>query len=108
MDTDSIDPHLDSLIPHNCSITLDILQYSFYRSGQIDIRAPDGIRLESIGYGIKRDDIESSIYRLKEQMYVLECLLGNLNNRLQLPAQAVSALVDLLYRMQRFCWDYIK
>jgi len=108
MDTDSTHPHLDSSIPDNCSITLDILQYFFYRSGQIDIRAPNGIRLESIGYGIKKDNIESSSYSLKEQIYVLECLLGNLNNRLELPAQAVSALADLLYRMQRFCWKYIR
>ena len=108
MDTDSIPPHLDQSIPDNCSINLDILQYFFYRSGQIEIYAPDGIRLENIGYGIKRDDIESSTYRLKEQIYLMECLLGNLSNRLELPAQAVSALADLLYRMQKFCWEYIK
>ena len=104
METDSRHPNnLDDLTTDTCRITLDIPQCIFYRSGKIDIYSPDGNRLESIGYGIKRDKVEGSAYRLKEQIYVLECLLGNLNNNLELSAQAVSALVDLLYRMQRFC-----
>lgn len=107
MDADSI-LHLEEPIPNNCVITLDTLQYFFYCSGHIDIRDPDGNRLESIGYGIKRDNIESSIYRLKEQIYLLECLLCKLNNSLQLPAHAVSALGDVLYRMQGFCKKYIQ
>ena len=95
-------------IPSKYVITLDILQYFFYQSEHIDIHAPDGSRLQTIGYGIKRDAIESSTYRLKEQIYIVECLLGNLNNKLELPAQAVSALADLLCRMQGFCGKYIK
>lgn len=108
MDADSKDPRLDKPIPESCSITLDILQYIFYRSGHIDIYTPDGIRLETIGYGIKRDDIEGSAYRLKEQIYLMACLLGNLNSKLEFPAQALTALANLLYGMRKFCREYIR
>lgn len=107
MDTDSIH-NLDELIPDHCNITLDILQSIFYRTGKINIYSPDGTRLESIGYCIKRNDIESSAYRLKEQLYLMECLLSNLSNNHELPAEAISSLADLLYRMQGFCRKYIK
>ncbi|HWV16768.1 MAG TPA: hypothetical protein VN030_15170 [Cellvibrio sp.] len=109
MDTDSNSLNdLDVLIPDSCSITLDILQSMFYRSGKIDVYSAAGDRLESIGYGIKRDNIEASVYRLKEQIYILECILGHLGNSLEIRLQAVSVLADLLYRMQKFCRDYIK
>lgn len=107
MDTDSRF-HLDDSSPKNCIITLDTLQYFFYSSQYIDICDPNGHRLESIGYGIKNDHVEISIYRLKEQMFLLECLLCKLNTNLQLPTHAISALGDLLYRMQEFCRNYIK
>ena len=107
MDTDSIS-NFHRPIPDHCNITLDILQSIFYRTGKIHIYSPDGMRLESIGYCIKRTDIEATAYRLKEQMYLIECLLGKLTNNLELPADAVSALADLLYRMQGFCREYIK
>ena len=94
--------------PNHYTITLDILQYFFYQSDHIDICAPDGSRLQTIGYGIKKDKIESSIERLKEQIYLTECLLCNLSNGLELPTQAVSALADLLCGMHRFCRNYLK
>lgn len=89
-------------------ITLDKLQYLFYQSDHIDICAPDGSRLHTIGYGIKKDKIESSIDRLQEQIYLTECLLCNLSNSLELPTQAVSALADLLCGMHKFCRNYLK
>lgn len=97
-----------STIPGNYVITLDILQYFFYQSEQIDIHAPDGTHLQTIGYGIKKSDVENKIYSLKEHIYAVEFLLGKLNNSLELPAQAVSALADLLCGMQGFCRKYIK
>ena len=92
----------------NCIINLDLRQYFFYQSHHIQIHAPDGTHLESIGHLIKIDEIQSGTARLKEQVFLVECLLGNIIQELKLPAQASAAFADLLDRMQRVCGKYLK
>ena len=84
-----------------CIITLDLPQYFFYESAYIDLHAPDGSHLESIGHRIQEIDAENTIYRLHEQIILVESLLGNMHQPVTLPREAVSALAEMLYRMQK-------
>jgi|GEM_PF-459458 len=92
----------------NCVITLDFPQYFFYQSDHIDILAPDGRLLECIGHIIKQAETETAAARLKEYIFLIECLLSNINHDIKLPAQAVAELADLFYRIQGVCGKYIK
>jgi len=92
----------------NCIINLDQPQYYFYQSHHIEIRAPDGTHLENIGHLINSREMKISADRFKEQIFLVECLLGNIIQDLKLPAQTVAALKDLLDRMQGVCGKYIK
>ena len=104
--TDKYQQHLDE--SGNCVIKLDLPQYFFYQSDHIDIHAPDGTHLECVGHIIKESEIENSCARLKEQIFLVECLLSNINHDLKLPSQAVAELADLFYRMQKVCGKYMK
>lgn len=91
-----------------CVIKLDFPQYFFYQSEHIDILAPDGTHLDSIGHIIKQAETETAAARLKEYIFLIECLLSNINHDIKLPAQAVAELADLFYRMQSVCGKYLK
>lgn len=95
---------------HNqhCVITLDLPQYFFYNSEYIDLHAPDGSHLETVGHYMKEMDAENTTYRLHEQIYLVESLLSQINHDVELPKQAISALADLLYRTQKVIEKTIK
>ena len=95
-------------LKEHCTITLGLPQYFFYQSEYIDIHAPDGSILESIGHRVKEMALEESTHRLHEQIFLLESLLGNLHQSIELPREAVSALADILYRMQAITSKAIK
>ncbi|HWV16939.1 MAG TPA: hypothetical protein VN030_16025 [Cellvibrio sp.] len=108
MDAKSIS--LDALnipSPNNSIITLTHQQYLFYQFAYLDLHSPDCSHLQTLGYGVKKNEVDYKIYRLREYLYAMEYLLGNLNSSLDLPPQATSALADLLCGMQGFCRKYI-
>lgn len=92
----------------NCIINLDLRQYYYYQSHHIQIHAPDDTHLESIGHLMKIDEIQNSTARLKDQVLLVQCLLGNIVQELKLPAPASAAFADLLDQMQRVCGKYLK
>lgn len=93
---------------NNCIINLDLRQYYFYQSDHIEIHAPDGTHLESIGHILRVNETLNGAARLKEQIILVECLLGNIIQGVSLPAKAISALTDLLEQMRSVSEKYIK
>jgi hypothetical protein len=99
--------HLPGTESHRI-ITLTSAQYALYQTNCIEVNTPDGEYLESIGLQIQNDLAETNTYQLRDNIYLVACLLGKINEDIELPAQAVSGLADLFYRMQSFCGEYIK
>jgi hypothetical protein len=64
--------------------------------------------LESIGQQIQNGLTETNNYQLRDKIYLVACLLEKINEDIELPAQAVSGLADLFYRMQNLCGYCIK
>ncbi|MES2673887.1 MAG: hypothetical protein V4660_06575 [Pseudomonadota bacterium] len=99
--------HLPGAEPHS-TITLTASRYALYQTTCIEVNTPDGEYLESIGQHIQNDLAETNTYQLRDNIYLVACLLGKINENVELPAHAVSGLADLFYRMQNFCGEHIK
>jgi hypothetical protein len=80
----------------HCTITLSEYQLAYYRQSCIELLAPDGTHLETIGEDIKKDQR----HQLREEICLVECLLSQINHNVDMPPQALSSLADLLYRMR--------
>jgi hypothetical protein len=78
-------------------IQLDQSQFALYQSGQIDIYAPDGTRLESIGHF----PAEENRTRFVDQLSLVEALVVNCNGQLELSDRAIASLADLLNKSQK-------
>ncbi|MES2676224.1 MAG: hypothetical protein V4660_18445 [Pseudomonadota bacterium] len=89
-------------------ITLSQSQYTLYQSDIIEIHAPDGEHLESLGQKIRDDQAKESAYQLQSQICLLECLFLNITDSIELPVKASSGLVDVFYRMQELCSKHIE
>ncbi|MES2826059.1 MAG: hypothetical protein V4732_20835 [Pseudomonadota bacterium] len=64
--------------------------------------------METFGKNIRREQAEDLAYQLQNQICLFQCLLLNIHDNIELPAKAVSGLVDAFYRMQDFCSAHIK
>jgi hypothetical protein len=84
------------------------LANSPYQSDIIEIHAPDGEHLESLGQKIRDDQAKESAYQLQSQISLLECLFLNITNSIELPVKASSGLVNVFYRMQELCSKHIE
>jgi hypothetical protein len=86
-----------------CVITLNPFQTIFYQQSTIEIHSPDGEHLETLGSEIKKENLHNNDVQLRDQICLVESLLGHLNQDIALPAKAVCGLAELMYRMQEFC-----
>lgn len=89
-------------------VTLDPPQYDLYKAGCIEIHAPDGNYLESIGQHIQNDEINFRDKKMLNQIYLIESLLINTTGTIQLPEKALAGLIDLMNEVQGFCLRYTK
>ncbi|HSC68182.1 MAG TPA: hypothetical protein VLC79_10850 [Cellvibrio sp.] len=99
---DNITPLVPST-DSNCVVTLNSFQNIFYQQSRVEIHSSDGDHLETIGRDIQKENLHNNDIRLRDQICLVESLLGNVNQDIELPAQAVCGLAELLYRMQEFC-----
>ena len=60
----------------------------------------EGQHLEYLGKTIRQEREEDQSYRLREQVALVACLLGGVQDDIQLPLPAVLELTNLLCRMQ--------
>jgi N-acetyl-anhydromuramyl-L-alanine amidase AmpD len=56
--------------------------------------------LESIGYEIQKQIQEEQTTLLQEQIVLLQSLCEKITQELELPAQAIAGLGDLLFRVR--------
>jgi hypothetical protein len=87
----------------NCVVTLNPFQNAFYQQSCVEFHSPDGDHLETIGNDIQKENLHNNDIQLRDQIYLVESLLGHLNQDIELPAKAVCGLAELMYRMQEFC-----
>ncbi|PUA30465.1 MAG: hypothetical protein B0W54_08210 [Cellvibrio sp. 79] len=92
--------HMVPVTNSQCVITLDPFQYNYYQQGCIEIHSPEGEYLESIGYTIQKKIREEQSTQLQEQIILLQSLCEKITQDVELPAQAVAGLGDLLFRIK--------
>ena len=83
-----------------CVIKLDPFQYNYYEQSCIEIHSPDVDYLESIGYDIQTQIQEEQTTQLQEQIVLLQSLCEKITQEVELPAQAIAGLGDLLFRVR--------
>ncbi len=79
-------------------ILLNDTQYEFYKTASVEILAPDGEYIESIGHIAQKDAAEVEAYQLHNQVVLLEYLFSSINQDIELPVRAVSGLADVFSR----------
>lgn len=94
--------NITHLVPvtSQCVIKLDPFQFSYYEQSCIEIHSPDGEYLESIGYEIQKQIQEEETTQLQEQIVLLQSLCEKITQEVELPAQAIAGLGDLLFRVR--------
>lgn len=92
--------HLVPATNSQCVIKLDAFQYNYYQQSCIEIHSPEGEYLESIGYRIQKEIQEEQTTQLKEQIVLLQSLCEKITQDVELPAQAIAGLGDLLFRVR--------
>ncbi len=92
--------HLVPTTSSQCGIKLDPFQYNYYQQSCIEIHSPDGEHLESIGYDIQKQIKEKRTTQLQEQIVLLQSLCEKITQEVELPAQAIAGLGDLLFRVR--------
>lgn len=83
-------------------LVLDPSQFALYQTGDIDVQSPSGEHLNTIGHWQNKAEVEVSLYRLQDQMHLVECLLRNGKYPLELSERAGAGLVEMLDRAQEF------
>jgi hypothetical protein len=83
-----------------CGIVRPPFQYTYHQQSRIEIHSPDGEYLESIGYEIQKQIQEEQTTLLQEQIVLLQSLCEKITQELELPAQAIAGLGDLLFRVR--------
>ncbi|MCE3252885.1 MAG: hypothetical protein K0Q67_1905 [Cellvibrio sp.] len=91
-----------------CIVTLNPFQNAYYHQSSIEIHAPNGEHLETLGADAQKENNYTNNMQLRDQICLVETLLGHINQDIELPRQAVSGLTDLLFRMQELCDERIK
>ena len=92
--------HLVPATKSQCVIKLDPFQFNYYEQSCIEIHSPDGEYLESIGYDIQTQTQEEQTTQLQEQIVLLQSLCEKITQEVELPAQAIAGLGDLLFRVR--------
>jgi hypothetical protein len=101
--------NITPLVPGtDCFVTLTPSQLARYQQSSLKIRSPDGEQLEIIGHDIQKENIQDQKNQLLEQICLTRSLSCHIEQSLELPARAVYALSDLLFRMEEFCERNIK
>ena|SRR5688572_29382089 len=88
-------PHLSN----PCVIKLNPFQYARYQQSLIEIHSPDGECLARFGEELTRNAEEEADYRLWEQACLLEVLLDQVQDDMQMPQRAYTALADMMGRI---------
>lgn len=83
-------------------ILLNPEQYVLYKTGSLEIIAPDCNYLESIGHNIQKDIAEDEAHQLHNQVVLLEHLFSNINQDINLPARAVTGLADVFFKIHDY------
>jgi hypothetical protein len=83
-----------------CIIKLDPFQFNYYEQSCIEIHSPDGEHLESIYHHIQKQILEEQNAQLQEQIVLLQSLCEKITQEVELPAQAIAGLEDLLFRVR--------
>jgi hypothetical protein len=83
-----------------CVIKLDPFQFNYYEQSCIEIHSPEGEYLESIGYDIQKQIREEQTTQLQEQIVLPQSLCEIITQEIELPAQAIAGLGDLLFRVR--------
>ncbi len=91
-----------------CVVTLNTFQNAFYQQSCVELHSPDGNLLETVGRDIQKENLHDNDVQLRDQICLVESLLGHANQNIELPARAVCGLAELLFRMQEFCERHIK
>ena len=94
--------HLVTATNSQCVIKLDAFQYNYYQQSCIEIHSPEGEYLETIGYEIKKEIQLEQTTQLQEQIVLLQALCEKITQEVELPAQAIAGLGDLLFRVRGF------
>lgn len=92
--------HLVPVTNSQCVIKLDPFQYNYYQQSCIEIHSPEGEYLESIGYEIQKKTEAEQMTQLQEQIVLLQVLCEKITQEVELPAQAIAGLGDLLFRVR--------
>ena len=100
--------HLVPVTNSQCVITLDPFQYNYYQQACIEIHSPEGEYLESIGYTIQKEIRAEQTTQLREQIVLLQSLCEKITQDVELPAQAIAGLGDLLFRAREFIESHPK
>lgn len=82
-------------------IQLDQSQFALYQSGSIEIHAPDGSLLETVGERIAAAEAEVHRSKLHDQLSLVGALVINTNGHLELTDHAAAGLADLLFQSQQ-------
>lgn len=83
-------------------IVLDPSQYALYQSGTIELRAPDGEVLESLGHYMRKAETEVAKERVRLELHLLVSLLGCANGFVELDKTAIAGMQDVLHRANEF------
>lgn len=89
-------------------ILLNATQYEFYQTASVEILAPDGEYIESIGHAVQRDAADGDAYQLHNQVALLDYLFNSINQDIELPARAVSGLADVFSKAHDYFAKYAK
>ncbi len=92
--------HLVPATKSQCVIKLAPFQYNYYQQSCIEIHSPEGEYLEIIGYEIQKQTQEEQTTQLQEQIVLLQSLCEKITQEVELPAQAIAGLGDLLFRVR--------
>lgn len=86
-----------------CCITLTEYEHAYYQQSAVELLAPDGSLLQYVGDEIKKEIIQTGNYQMRDELYLVGCLLNCIDHHIEMPRHAVSGLADLVNRMQSFC-----
>ena len=86
--------------PSQGKAKLSPAHYEFYQQTYLELLTPDGKHLEYLGKTIRQEREEDQSYRLREQVALVTCLLGGVQDEIRLTLPAVLELTNLFRRMQ--------
>ena len=74
--------------------------YAFYQQTYLELLTPEGQHLEYLGKTLRQEREEEQSYNLRDQVALVACLLGGVQDDIQSSLPAVLELTRLFCRMQ--------